>query len=90
MGGITFIFAEDFRQTLPVIPKGSRADIIITWFKSSGIWHEIETLPMRTNMRAHLAGSYSAFPAQLLKIGDGVYRNEDGYITIRVVLIWQF
>ena len=26
MGGITFLFSVDFRQTLPVIPKGTRAD----------------------------------------------------------------
>jgi len=82
MGGITIVFAGDFLQTLPVIPKGSLADIVKICLKSSGIWHEIETLPLRTNTRAHLGGSNSAFPAQLLKIGDGTYRNEDGYITI--------
>lgn len=82
MGGITFVFAGDFLQTFPVIPRGSRADIVKVCLKSSGIWHEIETLPLSTNTRAHLGGSNSAFPGQLLKIGDGTYRVEDGYITI--------
>jgi len=28
MGGVTFVFTNDFWQTLPVIAKGTRADII--------------------------------------------------------------
>jgi len=43
---------------------------------------KLKPYPLRTNMRAHLRGRNSAFPVQLLKIGDGTYRNEDGYITI--------
>ncbi|GBP36902.1 ATP-dependent DNA helicase pif1 [Eumeta japonica] len=35
MGGITFVFAGDFRQTLPVINRGTRADIIKACLKSS-------------------------------------------------------
>lgn len=37
MGSITFVFAGDFRQTLPVIPKGTRADVVNACFKSSPI-----------------------------------------------------
>ncbi|CAF4893437.1 unnamed protein product [Pieris macdunnoughi] len=54
MGGITFVFAGDFRQTLPVINRGTRADIIKACLKSSPLWTSIETLKLRTNMRAHL------------------------------------
>jgi len=61
MAGIIFVFAGDFRQTLPIIPRGSRSDIVKACLKSSGIWHEIETLQLRTNMRAHLG--VTAFPA---------------------------
>jgi hypothetical protein len=35
MGDITFVFAGDFRQTLPVIPKGTRADVVNACLKSS-------------------------------------------------------
>jgi hypothetical protein len=37
MDGITFVFAGDFRQTLPVIPKDTRADVVNACLKSSHI-----------------------------------------------------
>ncbi|XP_045454816.1 uncharacterized protein LOC123664266 [Melitaea cinxia] len=74
MGGITFVFAGDFRQTLPVINRGTRADIIKACLKSSPLWTTIETLKLRTNMRAHLHGiTDSDFPQQLLKLGEGIF-----------------
>jgi len=38
MGGIIFVFAGDFRQTLPVIRKGTQADVINACLKSSRLW----------------------------------------------------
>ncbi|GBP51452.1 ATP-dependent DNA helicase pif1 [Eumeta japonica] len=76
MGGITFVFAGDFRQTLPVINRGTRADIIKACLKSSPLWTTIETLKLRTNMRAHLHGiTDSDFPQQLLKLGGRNFSN---------------
>lgn len=43
---ITIVFVGNFRQTLPVIPKSSRTDIVEARLKSSGISHKIETLPL--------------------------------------------
>jgi hypothetical protein len=44
MGGITFVFAGDFRQTLPVILKGTQADVVNACLKSSPIWNYVEKL----------------------------------------------
>lgn len=44
MGGITVVFAGDFRQTLPVVTKGTRADIIKACLKSSPLWSFIHIL----------------------------------------------
>ncbi|XP_014204683.1 uncharacterized protein LOC106636701 [Copidosoma floridanum] len=82
MGGITFVFAGDFRQMLPVILRGTRADIIHDCLKSSFLWHYVESLHLRTNMRAHLCERNTEFPTQLLKIGDGTMENENGFITL--------
>jgi len=74
MGGITFVSAGDFRQTLPVINRSKRADIIKACLKSSPLWTSIGNLKLRTNMRAHLHGiTDSDFPQQLLKIGEGIF-----------------
>ncbi|XP_047537866.1 ATP-dependent DNA helicase pif1-like [Vanessa atalanta] len=72
MGGATFVFAGDFRQTLPVITKGTRADIVTACLKSSYLWSSVKILSLRTNMRAHLSDNYDAdFPYQLRKLGEG-------------------
>ncbi|XP_071573939.1 uncharacterized protein [Temnothorax nylanderi] len=42
MGGVTFVFTGDFRQTLPVVPKGTRADIIKVCMKKSEIWQHVK------------------------------------------------
>lgn len=76
MGGITFVFAGDFRQTLPVVTRGTRADIIQACLKSSRLWNSVQTLNLRTNMRAHLSeNADDNFPQELLKIGQGVFSS---------------
>ena len=51
MGGTTFVFAGDFRQTHPVDNRGTRADIIKACLKSSPLWASIQHLNLRTNLR---------------------------------------
>lgn len=44
MDGVTFVFIDDFRQTLPVVPKGTRADIMKVSMKKSEIWQYVQKL----------------------------------------------
>ncbi len=75
MGGVTFVLAGDFRQTLPVIPKGSMADEIDACLNhpDSFLWKQVKTLKLTTNMRAHVHGDETAaeFAKELLLIGNG-------------------
>jgi PIF1-like helicase len=50
-GGKVVVVGEDFRQTLPVIPKGNRATIIESTVKSNILWSEFKTLSLSVNMR---------------------------------------
>jgi len=42
MGGMTVLLAGDFRQTLPVVPRGTRADEVRACLKSSYLWLKIQ------------------------------------------------
>ncbi len=51
-GGIVFVMSGDFRQVLPVIPRGSHADIVSTSIKNSYLWEFVEVFHLSKNMRA--------------------------------------
>jgi hypothetical protein len=73
MGGVVLLLAGDFRQTLPVIPKGTMADELKACLKASYLWRHVHKLGLKTNMRVHLQGDVAAgqFAQQLLSLGDG-------------------
>ena len=54
MGGTVLPLAGDFRQTLPVIPKGTMADELKACLKASYLWRHIITLGLETNMLSPL------------------------------------
>lgn len=74
MGGVTVVLAGDFRQTLPVIPKGTMADEMNACLKSSHLWRHVHTLRLTTNMRVHLHGNTldGQFADHLLNVGNGL------------------
>lgn len=74
VGGVTFVFAGDFQQTLPVIARGIHADIVKACLRSSAI----QTL----NLRARLGGGDNDFLTELLHLGGGNVPNDDGFIEI--------
>lgn len=73
MGGKTVLLSGDFRQTLPVVPRGTRADEVKACLKSSILWPQITVLSLKLNMRVHLHADQNAevFSKLLLRIGDG-------------------
>ncbi|XP_057511502.1 uncharacterized protein LOC130793701 isoform X2 [Actinidia eriantha] len=50
-GGITVVLGGDFRQVLPVIPKGVREQIVAASLRRSILWHDIHVLTLDVNMR---------------------------------------
>ncbi|XP_060879154.1 uncharacterized protein LOC132951353 [Metopolophium dirhodum] len=54
MGGVTVLLAGDFQQTLPIVPRGTRANEIAACIKSSYLWPKIEKFSLTKNMRVHL------------------------------------
>ncbi|CAN1837200.1 ATP-dependent DNA helicase PIF1 [Linum perenne] len=59
-GGITVVFGGDFRQTLPIIPKATRTEIVNSSIKISYLWDGMEVIQLCQNMRLHREGCTSS------------------------------
>ena len=84
MGGICTLLCGDFRQILPVIPRGTRGNIVDACVKKSYLWDNVVVKHLQTNMRVHLCGDQAAgqFADQLLAIRDGKFPNDEDTIDI--------
>jgi ATP-dependent DNA helicase PIF1 len=82
-GGKVVVLGGDFRQILPVIPKGTRHEIVHSTINSSPLWRRCEVLTLTTNMRLLSGGSNSDiderrnFSEWILGIGDGSIGDAD-------------
>lgn len=86
-GGISMLLGGDFRQTLRVLPKSTRSEVIALTLPSSYLWPYFTIHVLHTNMRmessntmTHNSMSVSAFATWILAIGNraiGVPDKED-------------
>ncbi|XP_050233165.1 uncharacterized protein LOC126681661 [Mercurialis annua] len=67
-GGKVFVFGGDFRQVLPVVPKGTRQETVSSSLIKSYLWEKMEVLKLTVNMRAKSDKDFGNF---LLRIGNG-------------------
>lgn len=89
-GGKVVLFPGDFRQILPVVPCGSRGQIVDGCFRSSALFNNFSPLQLTENMRLSAlikdrTTSRDAldFPSFLLKVGEGnVPDTEDSRIKL--------
>lgn len=83
-GGKNIIFAGDFRQVLPVVRHGTRADFVSASPKHCDFWTKVEILNLNTNMRIMSNDiNEREFAENLLKIGNGTIEcNEENLIQI--------
>ncbi|KAL6512384.1 hypothetical protein OROHE_019996 [Orobanche hederae] len=78
-GGKVVVLGGDFRQILPVIPKGSREDIVFSTINSSELWNHCSVLKLTKNMRLTTGSDQchtnpvelKEFSKWILKVGDG-------------------
>lgn len=67
-GGKVFLLGGDFRQTLPVVTRGTRADILENCIKSSPLWRQFRQLTLSANMRSEGQQAHNNW---LLQVGEG-------------------
>ncbi|GAU47108.1 hypothetical protein TSUD_403410 [Trifolium subterraneum] len=99
-GGKVVVFGGDFRQILPVIPRGSRSDIVHSSLNASYIWDHCKVLTLTKNMRLNQGSSpeenkeIEAFSKWLLLVGEGkLSEPNDGTAEIEIpkeILITEF
>jgi hypothetical protein len=70
LGGIFVLFGGDFRQVLPVIEGGSRAQIVNSCFKKSYLWGHGKQFKLTENMRVQ--ESETTHKEFLLSVGAGL------------------
>ncbi|KAL6499116.1 hypothetical protein OROHE_026270 [Orobanche hederae] len=81
-GGLVVVLGGDFWQILPVVPKGSRHDIVHAAISSFYLWDECHVLKLTKNMRLEVGASpcdaneIKKFADWILQIGDGIVGNE--------------
>jgi hypothetical protein len=90
-GGKVVVLGGDFRQILPVVPKGTRQDIVRASVNASKLWRHCEVLSLTTNMRLlHGCSSNDVeelkeFSEWVLGIGDGTVGDvRDDGINIQI------
>uniref|UniRef100_A0A0R0HRU7 ATP-dependent DNA helicase n=1 Tax=Glycine max TaxID=3847 RepID=A0A0R0HRU7_SOYBN len=90
-GGKVMVFGGDFRQILPVIPRGSHSDIANAKINSSYLWDHCQVLRLTKNMRlqnnmqATDQEEIASFAQWIIDIGDGIIGHDnDGYATIEI------
>ena len=80
LGGKVVVFGGNWRQTLPVIPKAGREEIVASCLRRSGrIWPHVTTLKLSVNMRLQQGGAVTGaalarernYAKFLLDVGDG-------------------
>ena len=67
-GGVTVLFAGDWRQVLPVVRHRSRTKIDDATLKMSSLWTYVHVSKLHENMRVKLTGESANFSKLLLAV----------------------
>jgi len=82
-GGLYIVFGGDFKQILPVIVKGSCAQIFGACIQRSHLWGSVQLLKLAQNMRLNTVEEAERnFAKWQLEVGHGKHPDETGSMTL--------
>jgi len=81
-GGVTFLLGGDFKQILPVIVKGNRADVVAACAQQAAWWGHLEVLHLTQNMRVGPEPEEQEFARWQVEVGEGKHTDNEGNILI--------
>ena len=80
--GKIVVMGGDFRQILPVVRKGTRAQVVSACLNQSPLWRGVRLLQLKTNMRVLRAGindpSLQEFCSWQMRTGNGAEEDARG------------
>lgn len=76
------LFGGDFRQTLPIIPKGTKQEIMGAAYCRSYLWRNTNVYRLTENRRLINSPENATFAQYLLDVGGGRRTEADGSITL--------
>ncbi|GJU63952.1 helicase-like protein [Tanacetum coccineum] len=83
-GGMTVLLGGDFRQILPVIPKGKRADIIQACINYSELWKHCKVSTLKQSMRVNEYTSNDDIDTRKQTFNQWVLAVGDGKVPARI------
>jgi len=82
-GGLIFVFGRDFKQILPVIIRGGKAQAIGASLRKSRLWGHLIVLHLYQDMRLSTAIEAEAnFATWQLELGQGKHTDKDSVILL--------
>jgi hypothetical protein len=82
-GGLTFVFGGDFQQILPVVVKGSRAQVVGACIQRSVLWRSMTVLHLHQNMRLNTnIDVEQTFAKWQLEVGQGKHTDAGGSLPL--------
>jgi len=76
------VFGGDFHQTLPVVPKGTRQQVVAASLCRGNLWRHIKFLHLRHNMRLDHSEADNHHAQWLLEIGAGLTMDDNEIIQV--------
>ncbi len=85
-GDLVVVFGGDFQQILPIVPRGTKGDVVAATLNRSNIWQHVRVFKLHTNMHvqkllaqggAHAQADVTpqqAFADYLQRVGEGAER----------------
>ena len=67
-GGIPIVFGGDFAQTLPIVPRGNRAQQVDASLRNAFFWPQLTVLHLTQNMRIHAGPENERFSQWLARM----------------------
>ncbi|GJY58827.1 uncharacterized protein Tco_0458719, partial [Tanacetum coccineum] len=83
-GGMTVLLAGDFRQILPVIPKGKRTDIVQACINRSVLWKHCKVFTLTRSMRVNEYYANGEIDTQKRDFNQWVLAVSDGNLLVKM------